>query len=118
MLDEQGGSETWGAFHSTKIPVLYLGIPCAQWNGTFRLHKPDPSHHFSNGYCTCKQDSKQWYWGQQFCQIERDISVRLTEMTRPVKEDDLKAGPEYSSQTKPKWSVPFDVLTEISRILV
>ena len=30
----------------------------------------------------------------------------------------FKAGPEYSSQTKPKWSVPFDVLTEISRILV
>ena len=26
-------------------------------------------------------------------------------------------GPEYSSRTKPKWSVRFDVPTEISRIL-
>ena len=29
----------------------------------------------------------------------------------------FKAGPEYSSQTKPKWSVPFDVPTEIFKIL-
>ena len=59
-------------------------------NGTvhaFWLHKLDASHHFSNGYCTCMQVTKQWYLGQQFCDIERDISVRLTEMTRPVKED-------------------------------
>ena len=87
-------------------------IPCAQWNGTFRLYKPDPSHHFSNGYCTCKQDSKQWYWGQQFCQIERDILVRLTEMTRPVKEDDLQSWSRIfqSDQTQMvrsiKWKFP------------
>ena len=30
-------------------------------------------------------------WGQQFCQTERDISVRLTEMTRPVKVDHLQS---------------------------
>ena len=29
----------------------------------------------------------------------------------------LKAGPKYSCGTKPKWSVPFDVPTEISGIL-
>ena len=29
----------------------------------------------------------------------------------------FKAGPEYSGRTKPKWSVPFDVPTEISGIL-
>ena len=29
----------------------------------------------------------------------------------------FKAGPEYSGQTKPKWSVPFDVTTEISGVL-
>ena len=40
--------------------------------------------------------------------MERDISVQLTEMTRPVKEDHFKAGPEYSNRTKPKWIVPFD----------
>ena len=35
---------------------------------------------------------------------EREISVRPTKMTRPVK-------------VEPKWSVPIDVATEISRIL-
>ena len=29
----------------------------------------------------------------------------------------FKAGPEYTCRTKPKWSVPFDVPTEISGIL-
>ena len=29
----------------------------------------------------------------------------------------FKTGPEYSGRTKPKWSVPFDVPTEISGIL-
>ena len=29
----------------------------------------------------------------------------------------FKAGPEYSGRTKPKWSVPFDVPTEITGIL-
>ena len=65
-------------------------IPRAQWNGTFRLHRPDPSHR-ALGYCSCKQDTKEWYWGQQFCQMERDISVRPTEMTRPVKVDHLQS---------------------------
>ena len=31
--------------------------------------------------CSCKQDTKERYWGQQFWQMERDISVRPTEMT-------------------------------------
>ena len=61
-------------------------ISCAQWNGTFRLHRPNPSHH-AFGYCSRKQETKKRYWGQQFCQIERDFLVRVTEMTRPVKVD-------------------------------
>ena len=82
-------------------------IPRAQWNGTFRLQS-DPSHR-AFGYCPCKQDTKERY-----CQMERDISVRPTEMTRPVKVDHLHlAGPEYSGRTKPKWSVPLDAPTEI-----
>ena len=40
-----------------------------------------------------------------------------TEMTRPVKVDPFKAGFEYAGRTKPKWTVPFDVPTEISGIL-
>ena len=34
---------------------------------------------------------KKRYWGQQFCQMEGDISVRPTEMTRPVKVDHLQS---------------------------
>ena len=40
--------------------------------------------------------------------MERDISVRLTNMTRPVKVATFKAGPEYSGP----FDVPFDVLPE------
>ena len=32
--------------------------------------------------CSCKQDRKERYWGQQFWQMESDISVRPTEVTR------------------------------------
>ena len=65
-------------------------------------------HFPSETTCSCKQDTKERYWGQQFWQVERDISVWVTEMTRPVTVDHLQSsGPEYSGQTKPKWSVPF-----------
>ena len=33
-------------------------IPLAQWNGAFRLHRPDPSHR-AFGYCSYKQDTKK-----------------------------------------------------------
>ena len=52
-------------------------ISRAQWNGTFRLHRPDPSHR-TFGHCSCKQDTKERYREQQFCQMERGISVRPT----------------------------------------
>ena len=65
-------------------------IPRSQWSGIFRLHSPYPSHR-AFGYCSCKQDTKERYWEEQFCQMERDISVRPTEMTRPVKVDLLQS---------------------------
>ena len=65
-------------------------IPRSQWHGTFRLRRPDPSH-IAFGYCSCKQDTKERYWGRQFCQMEREISVQPTEMTRLVKEDRLQS---------------------------
>ena len=69
-----------------EIPEIFR----VQWNGTVRFHRPDPSHR-ALGYCFCKQDTKERYWGQQLCQMERNISVRPTEMTRPVKEDHLQS---------------------------
>ena len=38
-----------------------------------------------------KQDRKERYWGQQLWQMERHISVRPTEMTRPVTVDHLQS---------------------------
>ena len=46
------------------------------WNGTFRLHRPDLKHH-AFGYCTFKQDTEEWYWGQQFGQMEKDINFTV-----------------------------------------
>ena len=99
-----------------KFRFEILEIPRALWNGTFRLHRPDPNHR-AFGYCACKQDAKRRYWGQQFCQIERDISVRPTKMTRPVKEDHLQRWSQIfrSNRTEMVRSIWF--LTEISGIL-
>ena len=67
--------------------------------------------------CSCKQDTKERYWGQQFWQMERHISVRPTEKPDRSLWTTFKAGSEYSGRTKPKWSVPFDEPSEISGIL-
>ena len=42
------------------IRVEISEIPRAQWNGTFRLHRRDPSHR-AFGYRPCKQDTKKRY---------------------------------------------------------
>ena len=34
-------------------------------NGTFQLHRPDPSH-YTFGYCFYKKDTKGQYWGTTF----------------------------------------------------
>ena len=54
----------------------------------FPSHRRDLSQ-CTFGYCSCMQDTKEWYWGHQLCQMKRDISVRPSDMTRPVKVDRL-----------------------------
>ena len=80
--------KTWALSIQQKFRIEISTIPRAQWNGTFRLHRPDPSHR-AFSYCSWKQDSKERHWGQQFCQMERDILVGRTKLTRPVKVDHL-----------------------------
>ena len=106
-------------------------IPRAHWKGTFRLHRPDISHRVF-GYCSCKQDTKERHWGQQFWQralsrlvkisgisgsavngtrfvdsshwkIPRKSGKYPTEMTRPVKVDHLQ------SWSRIFWSEPTDI---------
>ena len=60
--------------------------------------EPHPSHR-AFGNCTRRRDIKERYWGQQFSQMERNISFRPTEMTGRTK---------YSGRTQSKWSVLFD----------
>ena len=52
--------------------------------------------------CSCKHDTKERCWGQQFCQVKREISGWPTEMTRPVKVDDLQSWSRifWSDQTE------------------
>ena len=67
----------------------------------------DPTH----GYCSCKKDTNEGYWGNNFVKWKGTFRLVWSKWTT------FKAGPKYSSQTKPKWSVPFDVPTEISETL-
>ena len=109
--------KTWALSIQRKLRFEISEIPHAQWNNTLRLHKLDPSHR-TFGYYSSKQVTKERYWVQQFCQMERDISVRPNEMISDrSKWTTFKAGPEYTVCTKPKWSVPCYVPTEISGIL-
>ena len=86
-------NKTRDVFHSTKIPVRNFGTnftcPMERY---IPVAKTRPSNR-TFGYCSWKQDTKQryWPWGQQFWQMERDISVQLTEITGPVKEDHLQS---------------------------
>ena len=52
-------------FIQQDFPFETSEILRAKWNGTFRLHRPEPSHR-AFPYCSCKQDTKEPYWGQQF----------------------------------------------------
>ena len=89
-------------------------ISCAQWNGTFRLHRPHLSHR-TFGYGSCKQDTKERYWGRHnFVKWKGAFQSNQLKWLDRSEWTTLKAGPEYSSRTKPKWLVPFDVPTEIS----
>ena len=72
-------------------------------NGTIHSSwiKPNPSQG-TFGYCSRKQDAKECYWRQQLCQMKRDISVRPTKITGPVKVDHLQRWSQicWSDQSK------------------
>ena len=109
-----------GAFHLTNTPIWNFGKstwPMQRYIPVkFRSHIPDPSHR-AFGYCSCKQDTKERYWGQQFCQMERDISVRPTEITWPVKVDHLEGWSQIFRSDRIEIFCSIWFLTEISGIL-
>ena len=81
----------WALSIQQKFQCEITEIPRAEWNGTLRLHRPDPSHR-AFGYCSCKQDTKERYWEQQFCQVgstDRNVwatgpGSEQTEMVRSI----------------------------------
>ena len=81
-------------------------IPCAQWNGTFWLHRPNPSHCVF-GYCSCKEDTKEWYWGQQVCQMEQDISVRPADRDNQTSQSGPPSKLVPNIPVGPNWNGPF-----------
>ena len=89
----------------------------ATWSTLFqelRPPPPPPHHHHHHHPRSRLYDTKEEYWGQKFCQMERDISVPPTEMTRPVKVDHLQS---WSRIFRSDQTVPSDVPTELSGIL-
>ena len=96
----------------------------ATWSTLFQGLRPPPPpppppphhhhHHHHHQPHSRLYDTKEEYWGQKFCQMERDMSVPPTEMTRPVKVDHLQS---WSRIFRSDQTVPFDVPTEISGIL-
>ena len=103
------GIQGWGLSIQQKFRFEISEILLAQWNGTFWLHRPDPSHR-AFGDCSCKQDTTGRKWKGTF-QSDRP---KWPDRSKWIS---FKASLEYSGRTKPKWSVPFDVPTEISGIL-
>ena len=79
----------WALSIQQKFRFEISEIPRAQCNGTFWLRRPNPSH-CAFGYCSCNQNTEERYWGKQFCQMERDILVQPTEMSRLVKVNHLQ----------------------------
>ena len=66
-------------------------IPRAQWNSTFRLHRPDPSNR-EFCYCSLSRIQKSGTADNNFVrELQGDISAWLTEMTRPIKVDHLQS---------------------------
>ena len=99
-------------------------IPLAQWNGTFRLHRPDPSHHvLLSGYCSCKHDAKEQYWANSVQYWANSVfKWKGTFWSERQKWPDwskcttFKGCPKYSGQTERMvHSILF--LSEISGIL-
>ena len=110
------GIQGWGLSIQQKFRFEISEILLAQWNGTFRLYRPDPSHR-AFGYCSCKQEIIGGTGDNNFVKWKGTFQSDRPKWPDRSKWISFKAGLEYSGRTKPKWPVSFDVPTEISRIL-
>ena len=80
-------------------------------------------------YTNICKPKKGWYGQPKYCYVRVRVRVNNFVKWKGTFPSDLpkwpdrskwttfKSGPEYSGRTKPKWSVPFDVPTQIFKIL-
>ena len=86
---KQCESKYFTRFSLYKLRSQISEITRAQRKGNFyKSRRPDPSYR-AFGYCTRKQDGR--YWGPRLSQMKRDITVRPTKVTPPVKVDTLQS---------------------------
>ena len=57
-------------------------------------------------YCSCKQETKEQYWDNNFVKRKGTFQSNWLKWPDQSKRTTFKAGPEYSSRTKPKEYVP------------
>ena len=90
--------------------LLTLNITTKPWQKKYQRFIGNPSHR-AFGYCSCKQDSKERHWGQQFCQMERDISVRPTERNDQTSQSGPPSKVFPNIPVGPKWNGPFHLIS-------
>ena len=92
-----------GAFYSRKSPVWNFGNFHAS-NGKVHSRCTDPTQATARLVIVLESRiQKEQYWGQQFCQMERDISVRPTEMSGPVTVDHLQSWSDQAEMVRSIW---------------
>ena len=60
-----------GTFHSTKIQLWNFRNSTFPMERYILVAQTQPKPLRIIGYCSCKQDTEDWYWGKQFCQNGR-----------------------------------------------
>ena len=101
-----------GCFPSTKnFGFEILEIPGAQWNSIFWFHRPKPRY-CAFGYCTCFQDTKEQFLGQQFCQMELQ-TFQFDWMKWPdwSKWTTFKGDPNIIISVEPNQNGPFHLIS-------
>ena len=103
----------WDVFHSTKISV-WNSTP----NGTVHSGCTDPTQATARFVIVlASRIQKSGTGDNDFVKWKRTFRSDRTKWPDQSLWTTIKAGPEYSGRTKPKWAVPFDVRTEITGIL-
>ena len=94
-----------------KFGFEILEIPGAQWNSIFWFHRPKPRY-CAFGYCTCFQDTKEQFLGQQFCQMELQ-TFQFDWMKWPdwSKWTTFKGDPNIIISVEPNQNGPFHLIS-------